>query len=188
MTGAGERHNQETTTIKNPSGRALGLGNNRAEYGHHAGTKPFGTTISEPGKPSEVVEEKMVGTVRFELTTSSTPRKRATKLRYVPTTKPPAHGAPAAPTSSRAAKHVSTQISRQFRPSDRQTSEIGFRRSIAHLPLPAQPGDAGPLPSIPVHQVPSRAKPRAGFLGTLAIVLPEPPCVPRPPQTSPDQP
>ena len=27
----------------------------------------------------------MVGTVRFELTTSSTPRKRATKLRYVPT-------------------------------------------------------------------------------------------------------
>lgn len=30
----------------------------------------------------------MVGTVRFELTTSSTPRKRATKLRYVPTTDP----------------------------------------------------------------------------------------------------
>ena len=27
----------------------------------------------------------MVGTVRFELTTSCTPSKRATKLRYVPT-------------------------------------------------------------------------------------------------------
>ena len=29
----------------------------------------------------------MVGTTGFEPTTSSTPRKRATKLRYVPTTK-----------------------------------------------------------------------------------------------------
>ncbi len=36
----------------------------------------------------KAAEDKMVGTVRFELTTSSTPRKRATKLRYVPTTVP----------------------------------------------------------------------------------------------------
>lgn len=32
----------------------------------------------------QMFRRKMVGTVRFELTTSSTPRKRATKLRYVP--------------------------------------------------------------------------------------------------------
>ena len=29
---------------------------------------------------------KLVGAARFELTTSSTPRKRATKLRHAPTT------------------------------------------------------------------------------------------------------
>lgn len=50
--------------------------------------------------PQECGEKrrKMVGTVRFELTTSSTPRKRATKLRYVPTTKPADTFAPTSPT------------------------------------------------------------------------------------------
>ena len=51
-------------------------------WGDATGAKRKGGTAGNHKNPRK---KKMVGTVRFELTTSSTPRKRATKLRYVPT-------------------------------------------------------------------------------------------------------
>lgn len=41
--------------------------------------------ISRP-ESLEIPNKSVVGTARFELATSSTPRKRATKLRHVPLT------------------------------------------------------------------------------------------------------
>ena len=79
-----ETHTQKPTSKSGVGGNTGQILARRVILAFNATSASASPTISKPAFYTSSEEGKMVGLVRFELTTSCTPCKRATRLRYSP--------------------------------------------------------------------------------------------------------